>query len=387
VLELSADGVVLESNLRLEEALGGELAGRPLGDVLDDTSQQKWEMILSGSDEPAAWPVELVFVAAGSLQLRAFMVVWGGTGAGRRLWLLEHEPSRRGEQLYEAMSELNSELVHTQRELARERRRMEQALNEARAAVAARDEVLAFVSHDLRNPLSTIHLAAELLLMPIAEERKAVQAQVIKRAASGMSRLIEDLLAVSEVEAGRLSLERESVLLDVLFEEVCGQLDNLAREKRQRFEWSVAPDVPTIHADRHRIVQVLSNLAGNAIKFTPDEGTISMQAERDGGEVLVAIRDTGVGIPEDELPRIFMRFWHAGRARRGGAGLGLAISKGIVEAHGGRIWVESVVDGGTTFFFTIPVGDAAKPGAPELPESPESPESSGSSGPPGPQGG
>ena len=358
VLELSADGVVLDSNGHLDEALGRELAGCPLASVLDETSQLKWSRVLATSDDEAGpgWPCELVFQTDRAMHLRAFQVAWGGEGAGRRLWLMEHEPTRRAEHLYDAISELNSELVQAQREIAREQRRLADALREATAAVIARDEVLAFVSHDLRSPLSTIQLAAGLLEMPIAPEKKAEQVQVIRRVATGMSHLIEDLLAVSEVEAGHLSLERVSLPLGVLFEEVCAEYENQARQKSLQLRWSVADDVPTVHADRSRLAQVLANLVGNAIKFTPEGGSVALTARLDGAWVEVRVEDTGTGISADDLSRIFIRFWHASTTKRGGAGLGLAIAKGLVEAHGGRIWVESTPGEGATFFFTLPVG-------------------------------
>ncbi|HEX2080293.1 MAG TPA: HAMP domain-containing sensor histidine kinase [Longimicrobium sp.] len=356
VLEVSPGGVVLDSNGRLERALACEVVGWPLAPLLDSTSQQKWSRLLASREEPQPeWHWELVFQTPGSMEMRTVQAVWGGEGTERRLWLLEHEPSRKAERLYDEISQLNAELVNAQRELSREQRRLAAALRDATAAVAARDEVLAFVSHDLRNPLHTILMAADVLDLPIPDERKAVQVQVIRRAATSMSRLIEDLLAVSEVEAGRLALECEPLLLDAVFEEVCGQLEGLARQKRQRLHWRIAPDVPAVHADRYRLARVLANLAGNAVKFTPEDGSILMEAARNGAEVVVMVRDTGIGIPEEELPRVFQRFWHAGRARSGGAGLGLAIAKGVVEAHGGRIWAESVVGEGTTFFFTLPV--------------------------------
>lgn len=364
VLELSADGIVLGSNGRLDVVLGCELTGRAFATRLDDTSQQRWNQILSAKENGKLdSPWDLVFRTPNSLELRSFLAVWGGTEADRRLWLLEHEANRKSERLYNEISEVNSELVQVQRELAREQGRLANALRDATAAVTARDDVLAFVSHDLRNPLQTILMVAELLELPISDERKAVQIQVIKRAASGMSRLIEDLLAVSEVEADRLSLERESLLLDAVFEEVCSQFEILARQKHQQLQWKVAPDVPTIRGDRHRLIQVLLNLVGNATKFTPDEGTILVQAKRHNGEVVVSVEDTGIGIPESEIPSVFVRFWHAGRAKRGGAGLGLAIAKGVVEAHGGRIWVESAVGVGTKFFFTLPVSNSQAVGA------------------------
>jgi signal transduction histidine kinase len=358
VLELSAAGVVLESNGRLDEAVGRDLAGRPLAEVLDGTSRHKWGRILSTAENGVPdVPWELVFHTPGSMELRSFLVVWGDPGADRRFWLLEHAPSRRAERMYDEISALNAELVHAHREVAREQRRLAGALDDATAAISARDEVLAFVSHDLRNPLQMILMASEVLELPIPDDRKAVQVQAIRRAAMRMSRLIEDLLTVSEVEAGRLSLEREPLLLDAVFEAVCSQFESLAMQKRQRLHWKVAADVPAIEGDPHRLVQALSNLVGNALKFTPEDGLVVVLAVRDGGEVLVSVEDTGIGIPEAEIPHVFTRFWHAGRANRGGAGLGLAIARGIVEAHGGRSWVESRVGVGTRFYFTLPIGD------------------------------
>ncbi len=358
VLELSADGVVVGSNGHLDAAVGRDLAGCPLAQVLDDTSRHRWRLILSGTrnvDPDVPW--ELVFHTPGSMELRTFLVVWGNPGADRRFWLLEHAPSRRAGRMYEEISALNAELVHAHREVAREQRRLAGALGDATVAISARDEVLAFVSHDLRNPLQMILMASEVLDLPIPDDRKAVQVQAIRRAALRMSRLIEDLLTVSEVEAGRLSLEREPLLLDAVFEAVCSQFESLAVQKRQRLHWKAAPDVPPIEGDPHRLVQALSNLVGNALKFTPEDGLVVVRAVRDGGEVVVSVEDTGIGIPEAEIPHVFTRFWHAGRAHRGGAGLGLAISRGIVEAHGGRSWVESRVGVGTRFYFTLPVGD------------------------------
>lgn len=294
VLELSAEGVVLASNGRLEEVLGREVSGRLLAEALDETSQPKWSRILSPEEgrEPD-WPWELVFQTAGSLELRAFLVVRSGTGDDRRVWLLEHEPHRKAERLFDEISDLNSELVHAQRELARERRRLADALRDATAAVAARDEVLAFVSHDLRNPLQTVLMSAELLELPLPEERKAVQIQVIRRAATGMSRLIEDLLTVSEAEADRERVAPEPLLLDELFERVCGQFENLTRQKQQRLEWSVAPDVPTVAGDRHRLARVLSNLLGNAIKFTPERGSGPRPRDRQGNRGGARRKDMG----------------------------------------------------------------------------------------------
>jgi signal transduction histidine kinase len=355
-LELSADGVVRGSNGRLDDLVGQPLPGRPLDAVIDSSSRDKWRRILSGPAgvEPACtW--ELVFATPASLEVRTFLAVWGGADADASLWLLEYAPNPRLESLYEEMTALHGELVQAQRQLGRDRSRLARALEQAEVAVRTRDEVLAVISHDLRNPLGTITMAAGLLELPIDEGKKAEQIAIIQRAAAGMLRLIGDLLDVSSVEAGSFSLELAPVSPGRLLEEVAAMMGSHASARGQRIECRVEAELPEVPADRHRLTQALSNLVGNAVKFTPEGGTVRLSAEAAGEEVIVTVRDTGPGIPADDLPHIFDRFWHTSRVRRGGAGLGLAIAKGIVEAHGGRIWVNRPEEGGAAFSFTLPV--------------------------------
>jgi signal transduction histidine kinase len=354
-LEISADGVVRGSNGRLDALVGQPLAGQPLDRVIDSSSLDKWRRILSGPAgvEPACtW--ELVFITPASLEVRTFLAVWGGADPDASLWLLEYAPNPRLESLYEEMTALHGELVQAQRQTGRDRRRLARALDQAEDAVRTRDEVLAVISHDLRNPLGTIIMAAGLLELPIGEEKKAEQIAIIQRAAAGMQRLIGDLLDVSAVEAGSFSLELAPVSPKDLLEEVVGLMGSHASARKQRIECRVAADLPEVPADRHRLTQVLSNLVGNAVKFTPVGGMVSLFAEATAEEVIVTVRDTGPGIPADDLPHIFDRFWHTSRLQSGGAGLGLAIAKGIVDAHGGRIWVTRPEEGGAAFSFTLP---------------------------------
>ena len=131
-----------------------------------------------------------------------------------------------------------------------------------------------------------------------------------------------------------------------------------AQKREVRFECVVAAEA-VLRVDRHRLLQVLSNLLGNAIKFTPVGGTVRLDVVQRAAEVVASVSDTGPGISPEELPHVFDRFWHAGRRRGGGAGLGLAIAKGLVEAHGGRIWVESLPGRGTTFSFSLPLAGQA----------------------------
>jgi two-component system, sensor histidine kinase and response regulator len=238
-------------------------------------------------------------------------------------------------------------------------RHMEQLKQKAEAATRARDDVLATVSHDLKNPLGTIYTSAALLLeMQMGPDAQRRQIDIIRRTAQRMDRLILDLLDVSRMEAGRFSVEPQpesgrSILLEA--KELHG---GIAAAKHVELSCDLPPDDIAVHADRHRVLQVLSNLLGNAVKFTADGGSIVMRLERHGDAARFSVSDTGVGIPQEDLPRIFDRFWHAGEG--GGSGLGLAIAQGIVQAHGGSITADSG-PGGTTFSFTLPLAAAPLP--------------------------
>jgi PAS domain S-box-containing protein len=230
----------------------------------------------------------------------------------------------------------------------------------AQEALAARDEVLAIVAHDLRNPLHTIGMTAQLLTeVQLDESKRARQLETIGRATERMNRLIQDLLDVTRVEAGKsIAIERRVVRPSAFIRDACESFVLEAREKQIRLEWDVSDEVPEVSADVGRIVQVLSNLIGNALKFTPEGGRIDVRAIKDKEGLLVSVRDSGRGIPAEDIDRIFRPFWQAPRAGRTGAGLGLAISRGIVEQHGGRVWVESREGVGSTFCFTLPAAPA-----------------------------
>ena len=227
---------------------------------------------------------------------------------------------------------------------------------ESQQAVRAREEVLAIVSHDLRNPLSAVTLGASLLQISSLDEEEREQVETIVVSARRMSRLIEDLLDVTRLEGGkRLPLEPATVSPAELLEEAEDLFRAQAAVASVTMVYELDPDMPPVRADRHRVMQVFSNLIGNSMKFTPAGGRISVRAKLVGGEVLFSTSDTGPGIPRENLNDIFSPYWQAKRAERLGAGLGLPIAKGIVEAHGGRIWVESEPGRGTDFYFTLPV--------------------------------
>jgi signal transduction histidine kinase len=221
-------------------------------------------------------------------------------------------------------------------------------------------EVLAIVSHDLRTPLNAISLGTLLLEdSSQPEESKSHVLEIIKRAASRMERMIKDLQEVSRLDSGRtLRVEPRPVDLASLLREGCEALHIQAGAKEQQVSCELPESPVAVWADPDRIGQVLGNLIGNAIKFTPLRGHIALRGRREGREVLVSVTDEGPGIPGCDLERVFEPYWQAGRTARLGAGLGLKIAKGLVEAHGGRIWAESVLGAGTTFSFTLPIAGA-----------------------------
>ena len=226
----------------------------------------------------------------------------------------------------------------------------------ARRATSARDEVLAVVSHDLRNPISAIAMCARILreAPPGDDAEREKMLTAITEATAWMQRLIRDLLDVSAIEAGRLSVERQPVMLGPIVATAVGMVSGEVEDQRITLEVEVPPTMPVVNVDASRIVQVISNLLGNAIKFTAPGGTITLRATAGPAGVVVSVADTGIGIEAEALPRIFDRFWQARATPRQGSGLGLAIARGIVEAHGGRIWAESELGRGSVFSFSLP---------------------------------
>ncbi|CAA9314023.1 MAG: Phytochrome, two-component sensor histidine kinase [uncultured Gemmatimonadetes bacterium] len=228
-----------------------------------------------------------------------------------------------------------------------------QLYHDALQATRARDEILGVVAHDLRNPLSTVRMAAQLLADDVAPaHRKPLD--TLLRTTERMNQLIQDLLEVTRIESGKLALELHTESAGGVLREAVAMLAPLAQARSITFDAQLPADLPRVPLDAARILQVISNLVGNALKFTPAGGRVTLGAEVIPGEVRVSVADTGPGIPADQIPRVFGRFWQAGKSDRRGIGLGLSIARGIVEGHGGRIWVESVEGQGATFFFTIP---------------------------------
>jgi PAS domain S-box-containing protein len=228
----------------------------------------------------------------------------------------------------------------------------------AQRANLARDEVLGVVSHDLRNPLSAIAMCARVLrdTPPTDAASRADLLVTIGESVETMNRLIQDLVDVASIERGQLSLERAVVPPERVVDRALHMFEVEATQHGIALTREIAPTLPELRIDESRILQVLTNLVRNAIKFTPDGGRVSIGAASGDAGVTFSVSDTGIGIDPALHDRIFDRYWHASAgARKRGTGLGLSIAKGIVEAHGGRLTVDSTPGEGSTFSFTIPV--------------------------------
>lgn len=226
-------------------------------------------------------------------------------------------------------------------------------------AVRARDELVAVVSHDLRNPMTVISMLCGMMQKafssdgPHTSRRISSAIDTMQQAASRMNILLEDLLDTSKIEAGRYRIAPQPLDVAQIFEEAYSLLAPLALDKSIDISFHAEPDL-TIHADPERLFQVLSNLVGNAIKFTPKQGKVGVVAMSDGEQIVFSVRDSGEGIPADQLPFIFDRYWTMKEGNPNGTGLGLYITQGIVQAHGGTIQAYSEVGKGSEFRFSVP---------------------------------
>jgi len=266
----------------------------------------------------------------------------------QHVWELRRLNANLEQQVEEAQA-LSEDLSHANDSL-------ENAHKTAERLTRACEQVLAAVTHDLRNPLNLVSVTTQLLMEPdLAPERRKAVFAINARAVQRMNRLIDDLLDVVRMEAGCLYLNVGSCdIADVLVE----TMESFqTRATQQGLSLALCPEPPSaiVHADRDRLLQMIDNLVGNAMKFTPRGGCVSVGGYVEPDEVRVTVADTGPGIPEELRERLFDRFWQARGADRRGLGLGLHIAKSIAEAHGGRLWVESTIGSGSTFHFAMPM--------------------------------
>jgi signal transduction histidine kinase len=239
------------------------------------------------------------------------------------------------------------------RRLAETYRRERASAHQITLALAAKEELLGIVAHDLRNPLSAILLRASSIEKGDRDQKTIRAAASIRATCHRMAFLTQSLLDVASVEAGPVSVAAGRVPVGTIIADTLETFAPVASEKRIRLEQDATPNTLDVWADRERLLQVLSNLVGNALKFTPEGGSVSISAQSTGGRVKFEVRDTGPGIATGHLPHLFERYWKSDLRGGRGTGLGLYIAKGIVEAHRGRIWVESSPGKGSSFQFEL----------------------------------
>jgi signal transduction histidine kinase len=258
-----------------------------------------------------------------------------------------HRSSSLAESRATELKRLNEEVGRSY-DAEREKRHVAELLSHAR------EEVLGVVAHDLRNPLNLIITSTDLLLAEnLDRNRRKELLGVTMRAGRQMNQLIGDLLDTVRLQAGKLSLDLEDVAVVMIFTQAEESFRPLAEKSRVQLE-AIPPEAGVaVRADPLRVSQIVGNIVGNAIKFTPERGNVTLRSVADGNHVAFHITDTGPGIGPDEAEHLFDNFWQARNDHRG-IGLGLPIAKGLVEAHGGRIWCESAPGHGSTFSFTLP---------------------------------
>jgi two-component system phosphate regulon sensor histidine kinase PhoR len=232
-------------------------------------------------------------------------------------------------------------------------------ISELRRLERIRQDFVANISHELRTPVSTIKGYTETLLDGALEDREHARdfLNIIHSDSERLAKLIEDILDLSRIESGRLTLEPRPCPIDRIVERVISAFGRQAQERGIRLVNEIPANMPAVLADEDRIAQVLSNLLDNALKYTEGGGSVTVTARESGGYVRVDVHDSGSGISEKDLPRVFERFYRADRQRSSekiGTGLGLSIVKHIVQAHNGQVFVESVLGQGSTFSFTLP---------------------------------
>jgi signal transduction histidine kinase/DNA-binding response OmpR family regulator len=262
------------------------------------------------------------------------------------------------EGLEQRVRERTAELEQAKKEVEAFSQSILKANEELERSSKFKDQFLSTMSHELRTPLNAVLGFSELLgedrYGPLNEKQHRY-VNHISKGGKHLLRLINDILDLSKIEAGRMQLALETVRIDNCFAEACDTLQPLASKKSQVLERRSTPDL-CVHADGTRLKQILMNLIGNAVKFTPEGGRIELSAQREGAAVRVAVRDSGPGIPPDEQKRIFEAFYRLGQNPKGaeGSGLGLAITQKLVELHGGKLSLESQTGGGSCFYFTLP---------------------------------
>jgi two-component system, NtrC family, sensor kinase len=310
-----------------------------------------------------ARPIESIQVAAsrigaGALEQRIEVSSRDELGA------LAQEFNTMASRLQESYAGLELQVEERTRELTSALARLDEKSHELEAASHHKSEFLANMSHELRTPLNAISGFSQVLRKRMYGEINSKQEEYLDEilaSSRDLLTLIDDILDLSKVEAGQVELEVAPFSLPAALERVLVVVGEQAARAEVRMSLASEPGVDTVVGDERRFRQVVLNLLSNAIKFTPAGGAVDVSTARSDGEVRVSVTDTGPGIAVEDRARIFEEFQQAaaGREQRDGTGLGLALSKRLVELHGGRIWVESELGKGSTFSFTLPAPPAS----------------------------
>lgn len=392
IYEYAKSGAITLSVAEREPDVGLMVTARDEGPGIDE---QTLRSILRGAYHSSSG---LGVGLSGTRKLMDEFDVETGTGRGTRVtvvkWLppaartraKEHLEELRGllgsdqeDSAVEELKQQNRDLVKILEELEEKRDQLEQVnrqlsetnqeLNEAneklRELAEMKEEFLALTTHDLRSPLTVISGVISFFtsgrLGELTSEQKNM-VSMMERNTQSLIELVNDLLDASKLESGTMRLELSSIDLSVLMDELRETMEPLAKEKGIVLEESLPPELPPVEADRPKLRRIIVNLLSNAIKFTPKGGRVSLKAEREGGRIRIYVTDTGVGIAPEDVERLFDKYEQArSRATRGekGTGLGLYITRQLVELHGSRIEVNSQVGRGSTFSFSLPIYEGA----------------------------
>jgi histidine kinase len=345
--------LVIASQILLPAAFNRHMAGMGMGGMMGPGQGGRNGMPQLYSDFRASFNEALLYAALGATLVAVLLSLYLSRNVVAPVQAMSQATQRIAAGRYDERVQVQGadELA----QLAARFNQMAERLNEVEAM---RRQLIGDVSHELRTPLTAIKGSMEGLMDGVLPAT-AETFQQIHAEADRLNRLVDDLQELSRVEARAYQLDIRPVDVASIVNTVTKRLVSQAESKHVALDLQLAPHLPRVLADEDRAVQVLTNLVGNALQYTPQQGRVVIRARREDGQVQIAVQDTGVGIPLEHLPHIFDRFYRADKSRSrhagGGSGIGLTIARALVEAHGGRIWAESAGDGqGSTFSFTLP---------------------------------
>lgn len=323
-----------------------------LTDALEHLSEEAVDVVLLDVSQPDARGIEVFETAFAHAPTVPFVLIGNESNEETEL-----AAARKGAQDYLIKGMVNYENLARSLRYAVERNRIELMQRELERE---KSEFISCVSHELRTPLHSIKGFLKLLLMDKVNDRETEREflSIVYDQSAHLGNLIEDLFDASQIESGSIKIHKEPRPVGDVLAAAATSMNGLAQDKGVSILINIPESLPVIDIDDHRIKQVMTNLLGNAIKFSGSGTEISIAAKPEGGEVLVQVSDQGIGVPGNAIPNLFDRFYRVDNSslrEAGGNGLGLFISKYIVEGHGGRIWVESEIDNGSVFSFTLPI--------------------------------